>query len=321
NVQALPSPAPASFNGAVGRFTLESKLNPQSLKTNEAASLEILITGTGNIANIKAPQPEFPIDFEQYTPSEDISTRVSGSTVTGSIKTEYTFVPQSVGKFEVPQIEFSYFDPAKKDYVTLTTGGYSIDVSKGAGVTTGIVEQEDIARRATDILHIHKSDASKLSKGAVTPVFYTAKFWIVWVVILAGAVAFLLIYKKERGKRADVVGMKTARAGRVAKKRLRTAKKYMDAGNSEAFHAEVLKALWGYISDHLSIPLTDLNRANVSEKLAAHGLSEQEINRLIDILDECEMARYTPASAMRSMSEIYSDASDAMDYLSKLNKK
>ena len=95
----------------------------------------------------------------------------------------------------------------------------------------------------------------------------------------------------------------------------------MDTNNSEAFHAEVLKALWGYIADRLAIPLTDLNRANVSEKLSSRGLSDHEINKLIDILDECEMARYTPASAMREMPAIYSDASDAMDYLSKLNKK
>ncbi len=321
NVQALPSPAPLSFNGAVGRFTLETKLNPEALRTNEAATLEILITGTGNIANIKAPQPEFPIDFEQYTPSEDVATRVSGSTVTGSIKTEYTFVPQSVGTFEIPAIEFSYFDPSKKDYVTLTSGGYTVDVTRGAGVTTGIVEQEDIARRATDILHIHKSDPSGLSKSISTPVVYTAKFWIIWIVIVGGAIVFLLVYRKEKSKRADVAGMKTARAGRVAKKRLRLAKKYMDANDSEAFHAEVLRALWGYIADRLTIPLTDLNRANVSEKLAARGLSEQEINHLINILDECEMARYTPESDMRDMSAIYTDASDAMDYLSKLNKK
>lgn len=321
NVQSLPHPAPASFNGAVGRFTLESRLNPESLRTNEAASLELLITGTGNIANVQTPKPDFPVDFEQYTPSEDITTRVAGSTVTGSVKTEYTFVPQSVGTFEIPAIEFSYFDTSKKDYVTLTAGGYTVDVARGAGVTTGTVEQENIARRASDILHIHKSDASKLSKETFTPVVYTAKFWIIWVAILLGAVVFLLIYKKERSKRSDLTAMKTARASSVAKKRLRAAKKYMDARDSEAFHAEMLRALWGYISDRLSIPLTDLNRTNMSEQLSSRGLSEKEITHLISILDECEMARYTPASDMREMSAIYADASNAMDYLSKLSKK
>lgn len=321
DVQALPHPQPASFNGAVGRFTLESQLNPTSLKTNEAATIKIILTGTGNIGNVRTPKPELPIDFEQYTPSEDISTRVSGSTVTGMITTEYTFVPQSVGKFEIPEVEFSYFDPSKKDYVILTAGGYNIDVARGAGVSTGIVEQEDIKARATDILHIHRTDASALSKSPGRPVIYKPLFWIIWVAVIAGAAAFLIIHKKQMKKRADIVGMKTARAGRVAKKRLRAAKKFMDAGDSDAFHAEVLKALWGYISDRLAIPVADLNRTNVSEKLAGHGMSEEEIAKVIELLDECEMARYTTASAMRDMPEIYRSASDAMDNLSKITRK
>lgn len=319
-VAPLPSPAPPSFTGAVGRFTLESKLNPESLRTGEAASITVIVTGTGNIANIKCPTPEFPVDFEQYTPSEDVATRVSGSTVTGSITSEYTFVPQSVGSFEIPQLEFTYYDTSSHKYVTLTAGGYTVDVARGTGTpaASSAVEQEDISRRATDILHIHSTDSSVLSKVNSRPILYSAMFWIIWGVILAGGAAFLIVYRRETRKRADIIGLKTARAGRVARKRLRLAKRYMADGNAEAFHAEVLRALWGYISDRLAIPVSDLSRANISDRLSGHGLTDDEIRRLIDILDECEMARYTPASAMRPMQQIYADASDAMDVLSKV---
>lgn len=320
-VMPLPHPQPASFNGAVGRFTLEAHLNSTELRTNEAATLKTILSGTGNIGNIKSPAPEFPIDFEQYSPAENISTRVSGNTVTGMITTEYTFVPQSVGDFELPKIEFSYFDTSKKEYITLTAGGYDVKVSRGAGVTTGFIEQEEIKARITDILHIHPVKAENLSKKTMTPIIYKSIFWIIWGIVIAIATLFLIFYRKQIKRRSDVVGMKTSRAGRVAKKRLRRAKHYMEAGNSDAFHAEVLKAMWGYISDRLNIPVVDLNRANISEKLTARDMSETDINDVINLLDECEMARYTPASAMRAMPLIYQNASDLMDILSKITRK
>lgn len=164
NITPLPSPKPTSFNGAVGKFTLESRLSSNTLRTNEAASLTTIITGSGNIKYVKAPHVDLPIDFEQYTPSEDVRAHISGNTMTGTVTSELTFVPQSVGTFNVAPIEFSYFDPTKKEYVTLTTGGYDLDVAKGASTTVSNVEQNEIKQRATDILHIHRLDPRSLSQ-------------------------------------------------------------------------------------------------------------------------------------------------------------
>ena len=319
NITPLPEPQPASFNGAVGKFTLESRLNNDRLRTNEAASITTIITGTGNIKYVKCPELDLPVDFEQYTPSEDVRTHVTGNTVTGTVTSEYTFVPQSVGTFNIKPIEFSYFDPTRKEYVTLTAGGYELEVARGASTTVGVTEQNEIKQRATDILHIHQLTDDSLS-GQSTPTVYRVSFWLAWLAVIAVAVTGLFLYRRQLRLEADVVGRKTARAGRVAKKRLRRAKSFMDNGDKEQFYAEVLSALWGYISDRLVIPVADLTRSNVSDKLSARGMTDEDINRIIDLLDECEMARYTPDASMRSMNQIYDDASKAMDTLESIKK-
>lgn len=321
NITPLPSPRPASFNGAVGQFNLESRLSSDNLRTNEAASITMILTGTGNIKYAKCPAPVLPVDFEQYTPSEDVRTHVAGNTVTGTVTSEYTFVPQSVGTFEIPATEFSYFDPVKKDYVTTTVGGYSLDVARGASTTVGVTEQSEIKQRATDILHIHRLDESKMKQLIDKPAIYKAGFWISWVVVIALAAAGLALYHHYLKMQADVIGRKTARAGRVAKKRLRLAKGYMDKDQKQQFFAEILNALWGYISDRLVIPVADLTRANVAEKLRERGMNDADIDKIINILDECEMARYTPDASLRSMQEIYDETSASMDVLESLKKK
>lgn len=320
-ITPLPSPKPDSFNGAVGKFTLESKLNSDQLRTNEAASITTVITGTGNIKYVKCPPIQFPVDFEQYNPSEDVRTHVAGNTVTGTVTSEFTFVPQSVGTFNIKPTEFSYFDPTKKEYVTLTAGGYNLDVVRGASTTVGVNEQSEIKQRATDILHIHRLDADKLKDNANHQAVYSVSFWLAWVIVIVIAAASLALYRRQLRLNADVIGRKTARAGRVAKKRLRRAKEFMNRGDKEQFFAEILNALWGYISDRLVIPIADLTRSNVSEKLASRGMSQPDIDRIINILDECEMARYTPDASMHTTAEIYDETSLAMDTLERLKKQ
>lgn len=319
-ITPLPSPKPASFNGAVGKFTIESRLSSEQFRTNEAASLTTIITGTGNIKYVKSPQPVFPVDFEQYNPSEDVRTHVAGNTVTGTVTSEYTFVPQSVGKFTIDPIEFSYFDPAKKDYVTLSAGGYELDVQRGASTTVGVSEQNEIRQRATDILHIHRLDDSALSTGPHSQAIYSISFWTAWIAVIAAAVLGLMLYRRKMRLDADIVGRKTARAGRVAKKRLRRARGFMERGDKEQFYAEILTALWGYISDRLVIPVSDLTRSNISDKLSSRGMNEADINHIIDILDECEMARYTPDASQHTPAEIYEATSQAMDTLESMKK-
>ncbi len=321
NITSLPSPRPSSFTGAVGHFNLESRISSNNLRTNEAASITMILTGTGNIKYAKCPAPVIPVDFEQYTPSEDVRTHVAGNTVTGTVTSEFTFVPQSVGTFNIPPVEFTYFDTSKKDYVTISAGGYEMEVARGASTTVGVSEQSEIRQRVTDILHIHRIDENSLNTEIPHPAVYNIGFWALWLVVIVIAGTGLGLYHRHLKLQADVIGRKTARAGRVAKKRLRQAKIYMDRNEKQQFYAEVLSALWGYISDRLVIPVADLTRANISEKLSERGMSPEDINNIISILDECEMARYTPDASLRSMQELYNETSKEMDSLESLKKK
>ncbi len=320
NILPLPQPQPDGFNGAVGNFTIDSKLNGSNFRTNEAASLTYTIRGTGNIKYLKEPVIDFPTEFEQYTPKTDISSHVSGNNVTGEMTVEYTFVPQSVGKFEIGADHFVYFNPATKKYVTLTTPNYKIDVAKGVGSpSSSTVEKQGITAKNTDILHIKLGD--KHLQQEHTLVVLTWWYWGIYVLLLAILIAAIAIGAQRARLNADVTGRKVARANKVARRRLRAAAAAMKAHQSEKFHEEMLRAIWGYLSDKLSIPASQLTRENVAAELESYGASKELSDKLIEVLDECEMARYTPTQSDSRMEELYQQASEAMDALASIKRK
>ena len=232
DITPLPEPRPAGFDNAVGSFTFESRLSPEKLKTGEAASLEYIVTGTGNIKYLHEPKPELPTEFEQFTPKTDYRTRVSGATVTGTMVVDYTLVPQSVGTFRIPDQKFIYFDPAKRSYVTLTAPGYTMDIAKGSGTSVS-AEQMEIEAKNTDILHI-RTGAKNLSK-VHQPVIFNWWYWAVPVLLVLALVTAVLVYGRQVRLNADVAGRRNARANKVARRRLRAAEKFMKARQPEQF--------------------------------------------------------------------------------------
>lgn len=314
-ISPLPAPAPASFNGAVGQYNFESRMSSTELRTGEAASLQYIITGTGNIKYLKVPKPVIPDEFEQYTPKLEENTRVSGTTMTGTVTAEYTIVPQSVGEFKIPEQEFSYFDIAKKQYVTLTAPGYTLKVAKGSG-TTASVDQQDIEAKNTDILHIKLGDKN-LSRSH-TPVVRFWWYWSIFGLLLIAMIATVWAYGRHQKLEADVVGRRTSRANKVARKRLKAAEGFMRAHKSEEFYEEMLKAMWGYLSDKLNMPSSQLTRQNIVDTLTRRGVDAAVSDKVIKILDDCEMARYTPDSSLDSSVEaLYNEASDTINAMEK----
>ncbi len=308
NILPLPQPQPDNFSGAVGKFTITSDLSSNSLRTNEAASLTLKISGSGNIKYIKEPALDFPEEFEQYTPKLDINAAIAGSTVTGTSSIEYTFVPQAVGEFSIPEYEFVYFDPQAKKYETLKTQAYNLNVAKGANAPAASNDQQNITIKNTDILHIKLGDKN-LTKDN-TPVIYNFGYWLVYIVLLAALIAIIFAYSKHIKLSADVTGLKKAHANKVAKKRLNVAEKYLKQHNIDAFYEELLKALWGYLSDKLSMPASQLTRQNIVDELAKNNIAEDITKDLIAIIDECEMARYTPGLTEESVENTFKNASE-----------
>lgn len=306
DVKQLPFPQPEGFSGAVGSFTADTRLVGNTFRTNDAASLIYTIKGTGNIKYIKEPVIDFPDEFEQYTPKSDIQAEVSGQNVTGTMSVVYTFVPQSVGDFKIGGSKFIYFNPVSKEYVTIDTPSYNIKVAKGAGSTTSDTDRKDIESKNTDILHIYTGE--KNPSQTHTLVVEKWWYWMLYIIGILIVTATSTIYSRKMKLASDVTGSRMAKANKTAKRHLRTAEKFAASGEDEKFYEEILRALWGYISDKLSIPVSQLTRQNVSEKLHAAGVDDQITTPLISIIDTCEMARYTPQKSDDEMHHIYNEA-------------
>lgn len=319
NITPLPQPQPANFSGAVGDFKVSSELNAKQFKTNEAATFTYNIQGTGNIKYIKNPIIDFPSQFEVYDPQSTINAKPLGGNVSGSMKIEYTFVPQYVGDFTIPGTQFVYFSTATKNYVTLKTPSYNLKVAKGVGGSPSSIEKKQIEQKNKDILHI-KSGNLNLSKDH--PFYISGTGYLLWYIIpLIFVISILIIYRKTLKARANVQLMKTKRANKVAKKRLKLAKQFMMQHQSSKFYDEMLKAVWGYLSDKLQIPVSMLNKENIVNELSNYGASQEIADNIISILDSCEFAQYAPEQTDAEMGILYTKTSETMDQLENTKKK
>ena len=256
NILPLPSPKPASFSGAVGQFSVTANVKPDKFKTYEAATYTYTVSGSGNIKYIKAPEIHFPSQFDVYDPQSTVEAKPSGSTVKGSTKFEYTFIPQYVGDYEIPSSEFTYFDPSATKYVTINVPGQMVSVAKGVATAAAPVGK-DIELQNKDILHIKTGDLS-LSKNHGMYISSFA-YWLWYIIPVLVVLSIMWYNRKSLKERSNIQMMKTKHANKVAKKRLKQAKAFMQANDSNKFYAEILKAVWGYLSDKLSIPVSELN--------------------------------------------------------------
>lgn len=318
NILPLPEPKPASFNGAVGNFTVSTEIKPQVLKTFEAATYSYIIRGSGNIKYLKSPTIGFPSQFDVYDPQNNINAKPSGSTVSGTVTIDYTFIPQFVGKYEIPGTEFTYFNPATRKYETLTTQKYDLTVAKGSGAASQ-APKGGIEQKNRDILHIKTGDLHLKQEHSYAVEGFGYWLWYIIPLILLAAVLFY--YRKALKARSDMQLMRTKRANKVAQKRLRAAKQWMRAGDKNKFYAEVLTALWGYLSDKIQIPVSELNKENISAELTNYGATDEVITAVIEVLNNCEFAQYAPELSGNDMESIYSAAADAMDKLENTKRK
>ncbi len=322
SVAALPQPQPADFSGAVGHFSVNTSLEPQTLRTNEAATFTYTVNGTGNIKYLKTPDIDFGPGVEEYDPESESDAHFNGSDMTGTFTATYTIVPQQVGDFHLGAQKFVYFDPAKKQYVSLDIPAYSRRVAKGTANASAGVQQTGIDQKIDDILYIKPLKGETLHEEHERS-FYTTFYLLCYLIVAAALIATILIYRRQLKLNADVAGRRTARANRVANKRLKLARAEMQRHHNDEFYNALSAALWGYISDKLGIPSSALTRDNISEKLAEAGASEELIAQTIHVLDECEMARFTPEHSDTEVSTLYQNATDVINGLeaTKRNKQ
>ena len=314
NVKELPAGKPANFSGGVGEFTLSSSISTQELKTNDAVTIKLVISGTGNMKLINTPEVGFPQDFEIYDPKVDNKFNLTRNGLAGNKVIEYLAIPRHAGTYTIPPIEFSYFDLKSQSYKTLKTDAYTLNVAKGEGnsdqVVANFTSKEDLKVLGQDIRYIKTGDTRLTQKDDY---FYgSTSYWLWYIVPLALFIAFMVVYRKQAMENANVAKVRTKKANKVATKRMKNAGKLLAEKKSEAFYDEVLKALWGYISDKLSIPVSQLSKDNIEEELQKHQVADELIKEFINNLNDCEFARYAPGNQDEKMDKIYSSAIDVI---------
>lgn len=310
NVNPLPASKPADFSGGVGEFTISSSINSKELKTNDAITIKLVISGTGNLKLISNPEIKFPEDFEVYDPKVDNQVRLTREGLTGNRVIEYLAIPRHAGTYKIPGVSFSYFDIRSKSYKTLNTEEYVINVEKGAGnadqVIANFTNKEDLKVLGEDIRFIKQNDVTLHPKGSF---FYgTMSYWLFYIIPALAFIIFFIIYRKQAAENANVAKMRTKKANKVATKRMKLAGKLLSENKKDAFYDEVLKALWGYISDKLNIPVSRLSKDNIEEKLRNHGVNEELIKEFLDALNDCEFARFAPGDESQAMDKVYSSS-------------
>ena len=308
-VSPLPAGAPASFAGGVGEFRISAKVSKDTLKTHEAASLLVTVSGRGNVSLLEAPKVNFPPDMEVY--DTKVSDRIDKTGLSGSRTYEFPFIPRSYGDFVIEPVKYSYYDVNQKKYVTLETAPISLVVLKGnetehAGVIVSGPVQKDVKNLASDIRFINVKDSTLVPQGS----FFvgTALFWVLLVALFLVASVLWAALRHLAARRADVAGTRNRKATKMALKRLHLANTFLKQNLYTAFYEELHKALLGFISDKLNIPASELSRDRISEALTEGGVDAAHAETFIGILDACEFARYAPSAGNDAMAAHYNSA-------------
>ena len=321
-IQVDPLPQrPANFSGGVGQFNISATLDQPQVKANNPVKLRVIVSGVGNMKLLKQPVVKFPKDFDSYDAKVTDNTKLTTQGLEGSIVYDYLAVPRHQGDFDIPAIEYTYFDTRSGEYKTVQTESFKLHVEKGDG--TGTVAtfngQEDVKLLNSDIHFIHTGSTRQRAIGDYF--FGSTEYWITLAVLLLGFVSLFVIFRRRAIENANVVKQRAGKANKVATKRLKKAAKLMAAGKQGDFYDEVLRALWGFVGDKLNMPVEQLSRENISQQLASHHVSEDTIQQFLGALDECEFARYAPGDATGNMNKVYEAAMTAITQIATTMKK
>ncbi len=309
-VKELPLNAPLSFSGSVGKFSFDASMDKKETKANEPVTLKIKISGKGNLNLIDPPKFDFPPDIETYDPKvvNNFSTSISGTA--GSKSFEYLLIPRHEGTYEIKPVEFSYFDLDKKNYVSYSSPSFVLKVIRGSGEAASALisspSKAEVQMLGKDIRFIKTGETAFIRPGKT---FYGSP--VFWTLTASPALLFagLLLFMRHREKQnADIRSVKSRRATAMAKKRLAGARRMLDQRNLPEFFNETANALWGFVSDRLSIPVSELSKDAAAESLRKRNVKEESISMLVQTLDQCELARFTSAASSLDPETIYNDS-------------
>ncbi len=310
NVKPLPQGKTSAFYGGVGDFNISSSISSTDVTANDAVTVRVILSGTGNLKLVKTPEMKFPQDFDIYDPKIDNKYSIKGGRQTGNKVYEYLVIPRHAGQYTIPALEFQYFDPKSGSYKTVKTDEYTLNVAKGQGGgesqgSVSYVNKEDLKFVGQDV-RFHatplklKSDSSQF--------FGSLLFWLCMALPLVILIVSVAISRKRIADNANMAKVRAGKANSVAVKRLKVARKLMKENRKDQFYDEMMRALLGYFGDKLSIPVADLSKENIEAELKRRNVPEEPVKQVIGLLDDCEFARFAPGDDTGRMDRLYDEA-------------
>ncbi len=313
NVKPLPSGKTSEFYGGVGEFSISSSISTNELKTNDALTIKVILSGTGNLKLIKTPEIKFPSDFDIYDPKIENKYTIKNGKQTGNKVFEYLAIPRHSGEYTIPAVTFQYFDTKSGSYKNIKTQDYTIKVAKGEGgeanSSVGYTNKEDLRYVGEDVKFSSTGNRLISTKDIF---FGSIAFYLCLIIPFIIIVLIIILTGKQIYENSNIVNTKVKKASSVATKRLKKAKKLMNDGKKEEFFDETLRALWGYVSDKLAIPVAQLSKDNIQEALKKRSVSDDLIVVFTKLLDDCEFARYAPGDDKGRMDHIYDEAANTI---------
>jgi hypothetical protein len=312
-VEVMPLPEnnkPASFKGAVGKFDFSATLDKQKTKTNEPINLKFDISGTGNIKLLDLPPFELPNGFERYDPKVDEQINRAGK-ISGTKKAVYLLIPRVAGSREIPPIEFSYFDPEKRSYQTISSKSFNVVIEQGQGGASDLANQQRIEQRDSDIRFI-KTKFEDVDKRSEILLLKPA-FWIASVVPFLASLVLIGWKRKQDKLSGNQQLLRYSKAEKVARKRFKTAKKLLDQNNIELFYSEISQALFGYLEDKFHIPKSEFTLDRAGDELLKRNIKPELVEKMKANAQKCEFIRFAPGTnPSQAMNEMYQSFSDVV---------
>ena len=322
DVEKLPAGKPSGFSGAVGHFNINSTVSTTALKSNEELTFKVIVKGDGNMKLMGDPVVDFPSEFDYYDPIITNKYKLTSKGFAGEKIYEYVVTPRTAGTYTIPAARFVYFDTSTGSYKVVESKEHTIEVEKGAGQPAqqgGVyVIKEEGKLLANDIRYIKLGAQEGAADGQF---FGTALYKALYVIALLLFAAAVFTYRKKIKENENSSLRKTKKANSAAVRRLKNAKKLMRDNRTGEFYDETLKAVWGYMSDKLNIPLSQLSKDNVSSELARRGCDEALVAELLNLLNECEFARYAPGDPGATMDKVYRMAESVIGKMENSIKK
>lgn len=320
-IQVDPLPErPANFSGGVGKFNVSAQLDKTETKANDPISMRIIVSGAGNLKLIKQPVVNLPKDFDKYEPKVTDKSKLTTNGIEGSMVYDLLIVPRHQGQYEIPPVEFTYFDTAENAYKTVKSESFTLDVAKGSGA--GAVNDfsgQDLQELNKDIRYIKTGSTNQHSLNDFF--FGSSAYWISLCLLAVVFVSLFVIFRQRAIDNANVTKARGKKANKVATKRLKKASRLMADNKPGEFYDEVLRALWGYVGDKMNIPVEQLSHDNISMRLAERNVDETVICQFIGALDECEFERYAPGDPKGNMNKVYEKAMTAIEKIEGSMKK